>query len=526
MNARQLIFSTVLFTATFASAGPIVWLHGWNSDGALWKDLQAQMVKKTYATTNDFLTLSYYSGSDGGLGFTTGTPIEEVAQGAAREIMNFYEVRNDGMPIDVVAHSMGGLVFRSMIAQQCFVDNSIFDRYITLGTPHYGQNATISYQAQQMKYGSNFLWHLGEAWHFDGKRWPGQDTLCIVGITDFILESNTSSGSYWDGLVHAWSAALGGDVPVRYVYRSHSSSLESVVYASAPALCSCVDGEDDAVFRMICNFLDDGSVPESLTPTYGGTHDNIEELPRWAEKERSLWSLFAQVHWASNCAPMSYSAGKDIMHTYVVDKTELKPSVEYGSGGASGYGEGIFQIFGNLPTGGVHGVALYRPGKTNPFVPTDPIIPEPGSCRLMRFYDAPDPALVATAAGQTVSVPISWLSATGLVANVESLADCSNKLATATGNGYTGAECWYYGVNPLDADDRAWLRATGLTVTNGSAILGFPVRDAPWDRVHVQRASSLPGPFADVADSELVRDDGVVSIAAPDPSGFYRLFVR
>ena len=113
MNARQLIFSTVLSTATLASAGPIVWLHGWNSDGALWKDLQAQMVKKTYATTNDFLTLSYYSGSDGGLGFTTGTPIEEVAQGAAREIMNFYEVRNDGMPIDVVAHSMGGLVFRS-----------------------------------------------------------------------------------------------------------------------------------------------------------------------------------------------------------------------------------------------------------------------------------------------------------------------------------------------------------------------------------------------------------------------------
>ena len=525
MNARQLIFSTVLSTATLASAGPIVWLHGWNSGGALWKDLQAQMVKKTYATTNDFLTLSYYSGSDGGLGVTTDTPIEEVAQGAAREIMNFYEVRNDGMPIDVVSHSMGGLVFRSMIAQQCFVDNSIFDRYITLGTPHYGQNATISYQAQQMKYGSNFLWHLGEAWHFDGKRWPGQDTLCIVGITDFILESNTSSGSYWDGLVHAWSAALGGDVPVRYVYRSHSSSLESVVYASAPALCSCVDGEDDAVFHMICNFLDDGSVPESLTPTYGGTHDNIEELSRWAEKERSLWSLFAQVHWASNCAPMSYSSGA-IKHTYVIDNVAFDASAEYGSGEASGYGEGIFQIFGNIPTGGLHGVSLWKPGKTEHFAPRQPIVPEPGSCRLMRFYDAPDPTLVSTAAGQTVSVPLAWLSATGLVANVESLADCSNKLATATTNGYTGAECWYYGISPWDADARVWLRATGLTVANGSARIGFAVRDADRDRVHVQRTSSLAAPFADVADSELVRDDGIVSIPASGSSGFYRLFVR
>ena len=519
MNARELIFSTVLFTATFASAGPIVWLHGWSSDGTLWKDLQDQMVKKTYATTDDFLTLSYYSG---GLGFNTDTPIEEVAQEVAREIMNFYEDRNDGMPIDVVAHSMGGLVFRSMIAQQCFVDNSILGRYITLGTPHYGQNADYSYQAKQMTYGSNFLWHLGEAWHFDGKRWPGEKTLCIAGLTNIPIWGETSSGSYWDALVHAWSASLGGDVPVRYVYRSHSSAL---IYSSAHALCSCVDGEDDVVFRMICNFLDDGSVPESLTPTYGGTHDNIEELPRWAEKEKSLWSLFAQVHWASNCAPMSYSSG-DIEYLYYVDETKLKPSAEYGSGNTAGYGEGIFQLFGNLPTGGVHSVALWRPGKTNPFAPAQPIVPEPGSCRLMRFYDAPAPTLVSTAAGQTVSVPLAWLSATGLVANVESLADCSNKLATATANGYTGAECWYYGVNPWDAGARVWLRATGLTVANGSARIGFAVRDAGRDRVHVQSASSLPGPFADVADSELVRDDGIVSTPASGSSGFYRLFVR
>ena len=144
----------------------------------------------------------------------------------------------------------------------------------------------------------------------------------------------------------------------------------------------------------------------------------------------------------------------------------------------------------------------------------------------MRFYDAPDPTLVSTAAGQTVSVPLAWLSATGLVANVESLADCSNKLATATTNGYTGAECWYYGISPWDADARVWLRATGLTVANGSARIGFAVRDADRDRVHVQRAPSLPGPFADVADGELVRDDGIVSIPASGSSGFYRLFVR
>ena len=219
----------------------------------------------------------------------------------------------------------------------------------------------------------------------------------------------------------------------------------------------------------------------------------------------------------------------DFVAFYALNETKYENYVvECGSGNTSGYGEGIFQIFGNLPASGTHLIALWRPGKTNPFVPMQPIVPEPGSCRLMRFYDPSNPTLVATAAGQSVSVPLSWLAATGLVANVESLTDCSNKLATATANGYTGAECWYYGVNPWDADARAWIRATGLTVANGSVRLGFSAQDAARDREHMQRTSTLAGPFADVADSALVREEGVVSISEnpSESSGFYRLFTR
>ena len=522
MNARRIIIATIVLAAALASAAnPVVWLHGWNSNGELWEDLQEHLVPQVYAPS-DFLTLSYYKGAFDFI--NTDTPIEDVAKAVSRAIVNFHEHRGDGVPMDVVAHSMGGLVFRSMIAQQCFTDNSILRRFVTLGTPHYGQNREESYQARQMKYGSSFLWHLGEAWHFDGKRWPGEKTLCVAGISDFSFIDDTSYGSYWDGLVHAWSASLGGDVPVRYVYRSHSSMID--IYAKAPALCSCEDNYYDAVLRLIYDFLRNGSIPDSLAPTYGGSHDNQGDMAGWALAERSMWSLFAQVHSASNCAPLRYTS--DILAYYAVNGTEPNDlCIEYGADETSGRAEGVFQVFGNLPTGGDHGVALWcPPGKTNPFPATQPIVPEPGSCRLMRFYDAPDPALVATAAGQTVSVPISWLSATGLVANVESLADCSNKLTTATANGYTGAECWYYGISPWDADARVWLRATGLTVANGSARIGFAVRDADRDRVHVQRAPSLPGPFADVADGELVRDDGIVSIPASDSSGFYRLFVR
>lgn len=525
MDSRKTLFAAAALLAACASfANPIVWIHGWNSSGSLWKEFQAQMRESANADARDFLTLSYYD-SGSGFDFNTDTPIEEVSAAVARAIVNFYEDRGDGKPLDVVAHSMGGLVFRSLVAQECLVDNSILRRYVTLGTPHYGQDAEVSFQAKQMKYGSSFLWHLGEAWHFDGRRWPGKDTLCIAGMSDLMIGSSTPHGSYWDGLIHAWSASLGGDVPVRYVYRCHSSVM---FYAKASALCTCKDKDKDAVFCLVRQFLDDGSVPAELTPTFGGSSDNATGLPRWVDAERAMWSLFAQVHSASNCVPMSYVSG-DIEAYYVVDGAKPDDhSVEYGASGSYGYGEGVFQVFGNLPTGGVHGVAIWKPGKTTAFVAPQTIVPEPGSCRLMRIYDSPDPTIVASAAGQPVAVPLSWLAATGLVANVECLSDCSNKVAATVANGYTGAECWYYGVNPWDADDRAWISPTGLSMSDGAVGIAYSPADAAAVRVHVQRTATLGEPFSDVADGELARDEGSVRVPVgkSDTSGFYRLFVR
>lgn len=524
MNDRRILFAFAILVATHVSyANPIVWLHGWNSSGSLWEDLQGQMVAGSHASYGDFLTLSYY---DDSFGFSTDTPIEEVAAAVARAIQNFYDERGDRVPLDVVSHSMGGLVFRSMIAQRCLVDNSILRRYIAIGTPHYGQNADASYEAQQMKYGSNFLWHLGEAWHFDGKGWPAERTLCIAGLTECIwpMESQPS-GSYWDGLVHAWSASLGGDVPVRYVYRCHSSSL---LYAMAPALCSCKDGDKDAVFCLMRDFLRDGSLPESLTPTYGGGKDNQDELPWWVTTERSMWSLFAQVHSASNCVPFAYGSAEFEANYTINGVNPSDHGTYYGSGNASGFNEGILQIFGNLPTWGEHKISFWRPDRATKFTAEQPIVPEAGSCRMMRFYDSPDPTLIAEAAGKSVAVPLAWLAATGLVANVESLVDCTNKLALKVANGYTGAECWYYGVNPWDEESRAWIDATGLSFAGDRVGLGFSASAVPVERVHVQRTPSLSESFSDVPDDELAREEGVVLLPArqSDSSCFYRLFAR
>ena len=239
-----------------------------------------------------------------------------------------------------------------------------------------------------------------------------------------------------------------------------------------------------------------------------------------------MWSLFAQVHSASNCVPFAY-ASSEFEANYTING--INPSnhaTYYGSGAASGFGEGILQIFGNTPTAGVHKISFWRPNRATFFTAAQPIVPEPGSCRMMRF--SPDPTLIAEAAGKSVAVPLSWLAATGLVANVESLVDCTNKLAATAANGYTGAECWYYGVSPWDEDARAWITATEIGFVGNVVKLGFSASDAPYDRVHVQRTASLAVPFADVADDDVAREEDSVSIPArqSDSSCFYRLFVR
>ena len=92
MDASRILSVFAIVLATLVSyANPIVWLHGWNSEGSLWKDLQWQMAESAHASSVDFLTLSYY---DDGFGFSTDTPIEEVAIGGMRAF--------DHLPLEVV----------------------------------------------------------------------------------------------------------------------------------------------------------------------------------------------------------------------------------------------------------------------------------------------------------------------------------------------------------------------------------------------------------------------------------------
>ena len=565
-NCSKSILALSLCAAAFSTfANPIVFLHGWNSAGDLWNDMRKYVTAPVSEggmgiAADDVMALSYYDSSSDAdsLGFTIDTPIADVAKKAAERIVDFYLQRKQetgkDLPVDVVCHSMGGLVFRSIAAYDYLTDNSIVRRYITLGTPHYGQNASYSYEARQMCYGSDFLWDVGSLWHFGGKNWPSDRTLCIAGMTESVGIGEMSSGSYWDGLVHAWSASLGGDVPVRYVYRNHSSAMGFYTYAKD--LCGVVDGYNDAVYNLVKDFIESGAVPESLTPTYDGANDGpLDEqggrkMEKWAAYEQGRWSLFVQFINSDGSKPYQYNTSGYLNDFLVDGKAPDGLAIEYGSGfGYSGdtypYLIGAAQVFGNITTNGTFGIRMLRPDESQKPDKNDTfyvaslaaknIQPAPGSCRFLKLYDTHDYEEVtaeAYVAGGKVKVPVFWLVEQGLLQESEQENDTAraNALDTVRGNGYSGAGCYFFGVDPYDADDRCWIAAKGFAATNGVATVDYDRNEAAVEKeyVHLQHAATLSEKFADVEDAGVTKGDASVSVRmdASAKSGFYRPFVR
>ena len=565
-NCSKSILALSLCAAAFSTfANPIVFLHGWNSAGDLWNDMRKYVTAPVSEggmgiAADDVMALSYYDSSSDAdsLGFTIDTPIADVAKKAAERIVDFYQQRKDDtgndLPVDVVCHSMGGLVFRSIVAYDYLTDNSIVRRYITLGTPHYGQNASYSYEARQMCYGSDFLWEIGSLWHFGGKNWPSDRTLCIAGMTESVGIGEMSSGSYWDGLVHAWSASLGGDVPVRYVYRNHSSAMGFYTYAKD--LCGVVDGYNDAVYNLVKDFIESGAVPESLTPTYDGANDGpLDEqggrkMEKWAAYEQGRWSLFVQFLNSDGSTPYQYNTSGYLNDFLVDGKAPDGLAIEYGSGfGYSGdtypYLIGAAQVFGNITTNGTFGIRMLRPDESQKPDKNDTfyvaslaaknIQPAPGSCRFLKLYDTHDYEEVtaeAYVAGGKVKVPVLWLVEQGLLKKSDKENDTAraNALDTVRDNGYSGAGCYFFGVDPHDKDDRCWIAAKGFIATNGVATVDYDRNEAGVEKeyVHLQHAATLSEKFADVKDSEVTQADASVSVRMDTSakSGFYRPFVR
>ncbi|HTA45887.1 MAG TPA: hypothetical protein VK789_25755, partial [Bryobacteraceae bacterium] len=179
---------------------------------------------------------------------------------------------NDGSAVtqvDVVAHSMGGLIVRSYLAGKQDVTPSVFTppaavpirKSIFLATPHFGtaiaNDLGTDTQTGEMKLGSQFLFDLA-TWNDNNDDLRGVDALAIIGNGGTGSESMTSG--FDDGVVTLTSASIGFARPnrTRIVPYCHTSDSLLVAFnlcsASTPPIAQIPQG-NDVVGQMIVSFL-------------------------------------------------------------------------------------------------------------------------------------------------------------------------------------------------------------------------------------------------------------------------------
>ncbi|BCJ73351.1 hypothetical protein CS0771_28950 [Catellatospora sp. IY07-71] len=154
-------------------ANTVVFIHGWSPDGdancdAYWSAVTNQFTNAGW--TGDLVTFGYYSGNTNCdilfPGDTMNTSIKAVGKALANELYSRYSA--NGVKVDVVGHSMGGLVIRSALTETAkgtagYPPYLYVEDVVTLGTPHAGAtfagwcSLTLWLQCKEMAAGSSFL---------------------------------------------------------------------------------------------------------------------------------------------------------------------------------------------------------------------------------------------------------------------------------------------------------------------------------------------------------------------------------
>lgn len=122
----------------------------------------------------------------------------------------------DGTPVgqvDLVAHSMGGLIVRAYLAGKGQASGSFLPpanpavrKFVAIGTPHFGsfQAGYIGVQESEMAPGNQFLWDLA-TWNQGQDDLRGVDALAVIGNAGTYGTTNNAS----DGVVSLTSGSLG-----------------------------------------------------------------------------------------------------------------------------------------------------------------------------------------------------------------------------------------------------------------------------------------------------------------------------
>jgi hypothetical protein len=187
----------------------------------------------------------------------------------------------DGSPVmqvDLVAHSMGGLIARAYLAG-LQTDGSFnpppspgIRKLIQLATPNFGSyqaNLVSSTQAVEMTPGSLFLWNLA-TWNQRGDDLRGVDALAVIGNAGTETQANQS-----DGVVSLTSGSLGfvrADHRTRIVPYCHITSgglIAAILHCTGQGIAD-VDSPAHFSARIVRSFLADTPEWQAIGTTPNG----------------------------------------------------------------------------------------------------------------------------------------------------------------------------------------------------------------------------------------------------------------
>ena len=237
-------------------------------------------------------------------------PLETLASHLDDSLMSWNDsLRIEDIGVDIIAHSMGGLISRYYIAhpgQFALADQ--VKKLITLGTPNYGAAAALwadllpgTIQGTQMKFASQFLWDLHQAW--SGGSFE-TDVLCIAGAKDGYNDPH-------DGIVLLPSASLENlGYPVCYIPNNHGGEggmayITDVNHPSYIAINSFLSGEipqsnEESVSHLTEGMLIVGLFDASGEPVDVGTFP-LTGLPRvWWHPNPTLYWAWPWWPWLSS----------------------------------------------------------------------------------------------------------------------------------------------------------------------------------------------------------------------------------
>jgi pimeloyl-ACP methyl ester carboxylesterase len=236
----MLAFSFTSYVALITNAQaaedhtPVVLVHGYNNSitgcqgidlSSYWKNVKLELTTHANIPADDVIPVSYYGCDKYGIditgygpgisypftatnltvkpraGHTSDASITRVAQDLAWFIHNEYTLK--GRPVNVVGHSMGGLITREMLRRiqagdPAFPSSIDVQKVLTISTPHngWGSQCKSNTQCTEMSDGSQWLAELqtnpapqganGTNWWAMATAGVGEDAQYLTALCDVI----------------------------------------------------------------------------------------------------------------------------------------------------------------------------------------------------------------------------------------------------------------------------------------------------------------------------------------------------